>query len=123
MLGPCGAFMHMHLAILHQFFCGCRRAVNKFDKCTGQFPGMGIRLPDCPGKSHRIMPKQRFLDFRRVNVMPTANDQVLGPAGYPEISVRIDPPQIPGPQMRAVIVEIDVLFFFGIGMPIIDTGI
>ena len=80
----------------HQLGLGHRGPLDHLDIGAGQFARMGIRLANGTDKGHRLMAHQRLFDDGRVNVMPAADDQILGPAGDVKITIRIQPPQIAG---------------------------
>ena len=48
--------------------------------------------------------------------MPTANNQIFGAAGDPQIAIRIHPPQIPRAQVALIMIESVVLGRLGIGV-------
>ena len=127
MLGMRRPFTDMGQSIVHQFGLGRGRPLDQFDINAGHFARMGIGLANRPGKSHILVARQSLLDLGGIDVMAAANDQILGPAGDPQITVRIDPAQIAGAQiLRAFagerIVQVLVLVRVGIGLAPDDPG-
>ena len=95
-----------------------RRPGDELDVDRRQLAGMGVRLADRAGEGDRRMLHHRLLDQRRVDVVAAADDQVLGPAGDPEIAVGVEPPEVAGAQIAAVGDDAAVARRFGV-----DVGV
>ena len=74
-------------------------AGDQLDIDRRQLAGTGVRLADRAGEGDRRVLHHRVLDQRRVDVVPAADDQVLGAAGDPDVAVGVDPPEIAGAQI------------------------
>mmetsp|Transcript_18179 Transcript_18179/g.28470 ORF Transcript_18179/g.28470 Transcript_18179/m.28470 type:complete len:267 (-) Transcript_18179:5005-5805(-) len=98
----------------HQRIGRHRRPVDQLHIGARQLARMRVRLANSPRKSHRRMAHQRLFDLCRINVVPAPNDQVLGAARDPQIPIAVKAAQITGAQVFIVIIQVLVLFGFGI---------
>ena len=126
MLGPGRALGDVGLAMLRQFLGRRRRALDQFDVDAGQLAGEGVGLPDRTGHGDRLMRRQRVLDQRGVDVVPAADDEILGSARDPDVVVVVLAPQVARAQVAPpvqVVVELLVLRLVGIGVADPDAGV
>ncbi len=73
----------MFITERHQFINGDGCTINQLNKGTRHLSSMGIWLTNRAGKGNGRMGQKRFFDFRRINIVATANDQILGAASDP----------------------------------------
>ncbi len=84
---------------------------------------MRVGLANGPGKSDGLVAQQCLFNLGRVDVVTTPNDQVLGTAGDPKVSVFVEPPQITRAQVLVKVVKIYVLIGLSIGVAGIDARV
>ena len=63
-----------------------------------KFAGIFVRLADSSGELDGRMLIGRLFDDCGIDIVAAANDQILHPAGDPQIAVRIDAAEIAGPE-------------------------
>ena len=93
-------FIDMRTGIVHQLLHRDLCPGAQLDIGAGQFARHRIGLSDRSHDHHRRMPGQRLFDRGQVDIMPTPDDEILRPPGDEQITVRIQPPQIAGPQIE-----------------------
>ncbi|MNZ86007.1 hypothetical protein D3C78_1048170 [compost metagenome] len=88
--------MDMHGGMSGQFGTGHHLASTQLDVDYRQFTGVGVGSADrCCAKHCRVF-EQCLLDHRRIDVVPSADDQVLGTSGEKEETASIASRQIAG---------------------------
>src|SRR6056297_1004682 len=117
------ALMDMHLAVLAQFLARNAAALDKLHIGAGNLARMRVGLANGAGDSHGIVGHQCLLDVGRIDIVPAPDDQILGTSRDPEVSVLVDPAEISGAQVFAMIVQVMVLGRLGIGVAHIDPGV
>lgn len=80
--------------MLEQLFRGRRRARLELHVRDRQLARVGIGTADRGGERHRRMAPQRILDQRGIDAVPAALDQILHPAGDPDVAVGVHAAEI-----------------------------
>ena len=90
-------------------FGGCPTR-HQLNVSHGQFTGLNVGLANRTGKGNLRVVHQRFFDLSWVDVVATADDDVLLPPGDPKVAVLVEVTQIAGPKV-GLAAELDIETF------------